>query len=47
LAATLPPIVEAFQLTVAVVPEALAAAPAGVLNVVMVPLALPEPVVVK
>lgn len=43
----MPPIVEAFQVIVAVVPDALAAGLAGALNVVTLPLALPEPIVVK
>jgi hypothetical protein len=42
-----PPIVEAFQVIVAVVPDALAAGLAGALKVVTFPLALPDPVVVK
>jgi hypothetical protein len=46
-AATVPPIVEAFQVIVAVVPDALAAGLAGALKVVTLPLALPDPVVVK
>jgi hypothetical protein len=42
-----PPIVEALQVIVAVVPEAVAAGLAGALRLVTLPLALPEPVVVK
>ncbi len=43
----MPPIVEAFQVIVADVPDPLAAGLAGALKVVTLPLALPAPVVVK
>jgi hypothetical protein len=47
LAATDPPIVEAFQVIVAVVEDALAAGLAGALRVVTLPVAWPDPVAVK
>jgi hypothetical protein len=47
LAATVPPIVDALQVIVAVVPDALAAGLAGALSVATLPDAFPEPVVVK
>jgi hypothetical protein len=42
-----PPIVDAFQVIVAVVPEAVAAGLAGAPKLVTLPLAFPDPVVVK